>query len=232
MRTASGLILPDRPTLGDAMELADLMRAGWPERSQRIRESGVPTADQQTWQVLKNAYATSGTTTGVTLASSAAWAAISPGGEGAQGAVFPEGSILPGMLFRLTAAGQFSTTGKPALSLAVLFGAPAEPEAENTLAQSVAITTLENAAERIWHLEVITRVLSIGAEGKLLTRGFVMGLEAGSGAAASASVTTLPEKGPSTGSLVNLNKTAPIFLSAKWGTSNAANKITCDQWLV
>jgi hypothetical protein len=208
----------------EALELASIERACWPERQTALRRAGIPTADQQTWQVLKNAYLPSATSAGEAHASSTLWGPISPAGD----FVFPAGYFLPGLIFRITAAGLYSTTGTPALTLQLstehLAEPEVEPEPERELAKTAALTTVSGAAERTWHLEAIIRVLP--TTDHLLTRGFVAGLTTGG-------INMLPaEHASSAGAEVKLANGGSFFLNAKWGTSSASNSITCDQWLI
>lgn len=184
----------------------------------------------QTWETLINAYQFSGTNKGTALKESTTLTDISPGANTAgQALTIPASYLQPGNILRYTAVGIFGTTGKPALKMGLYYGGVAG----TALAETIEVTCPETVTTQSWMLEAITRVSEVGTSGKCFTQGVARGIEAVSLATQTASTTMMPETTATGGeATIDTSVAKIITVGAKWGTSNAANTITCYQWLV
>jgi hypothetical protein len=184
----------------------------------------------QTWETLVNSGLPSGAATGLVLENSEALTDISPGaGVAGQALTIPAGLLQVGTILRFLAAGIYSTTGTPSLTLGLYFGAVA---AAKPLTSAVITTTATK--NKAWQLEATARVGAAGEVAKFFTQGKILGVNAVATASASAGVTTLPLGEDSTGgeSAQNTAIAQMITLGAKWSAKSAEDKITCFQWLV
>lgn len=138
--------------------------------------------------------------------------------------VLPANSLIVGSHIRVTAAGTFSNTGTPTLLLGIYLGGVAGV----ALAATGATTTTTAATNWPWRIRVAFTVRTIGATGTLMPVGGYLFL-----ATSLTNYSVIPV--PAT-ALANVTRDTTasniISLGAQWGTSNAANTLTCHSFLV
>ena len=182
---------------------------------------------QQTWVEMSNAYGTSGISS-LTSKEFTAIQPISPGGS-TLGQAFTLGAtvpvLVPGKIIRWTAKGYFGTTGTPELTLSLCWG-----ETGKVLGSSK-VKCPSGTPELSWSLNALTRVISSGTAGKVITQGEIYGIEAKSALSESASVTMLPLSAPLEVE-VDTSTQKALFLAGTWSASSSSNTITVTQWVV
>ena len=143
--------------------------------------------------------------------------------------VLPGGLLELGSELHLEADGEFSNTGTPTLGIGFRYGA-ATPATD--LALPTAITTTTGATSWPWHAEWHGQVRAVGTAGSIKGQGFWW-----IGTSLTAASTT--QNIPNTLALRTVafdTTTAQAFApGAVWGTSNASNTITVDNfrvWLI
>lgn len=133
--------------------------------------------------------------------------------------VVPANFLQEGMKLTLTAAGTFSNTGTPTLLLGFYVGAVAG----TALAATSAITTTTGATNWPWSIYLELQVRTLGSSGTVMPRNGHLDL-----ATALTAFTHRPI--PETAlAAVTWDTTAAksLTVGAQWGTSNAANTLTC-----
>lgn len=129
--------------------------------------------------------------------------------------------LEPGMEIEINAYGEFSTTATPTLLLGLYWGGVAGV----ALAASTAITTGTGAAAWPWQLYYRGRIRSVGAAGSIKGEGTLSLGTSLTGFAVSAIPTTQAAR------TVTIDTTGTgakaLTVGAQWGTSAAANTITC-----
>lgn len=151
---------------------------------------------------------------GAALASSVVLTDISP----TPNYVLPANYLYPGAALKLTAYGNFSTTGTPTLLLGFYYGAVA---GALPLAATLATTTGSGVTNVPWRMELIVNCRSVGTSGTVMCNGVV-----NLGTSVSAwTVAPIPQIALAT---VTVDTTAAkaITVGAQWGTSSASNTIT------
>ena len=168
----------------------------------------------QTWEEVLNS--PSPVASGAALASSVTLTDISPAPQ----LILPANYLVPGSRYCVRGEGVFSNTGTPTLLLGVYIGGVAGA----AIAASGAITTITAATNWTWHIQTMFTVRTVGTTGTIFPgHGFLR---------MPASLTTfqaeyvIPATAPAA---VTVDTTAAkaITIGAQWGTSNAANTITC-----
>lgn len=124
-------------------------------------------------------------------------------------------TLQPGMTLRLYAAGQYSTTGTPTLTLGFYYGAVAGVALVSTGAQ----TATTNASSVGWEFRGYAQVRAMGSSGSIKTSGFVH-------VAATAF-------GPIfTTTTVDTTAAKALTVGATWSANSASNTLTCHQFSV
>lgn len=133
-----------------------------------------------------------------------------------------------GSKVELEAFGEFSTTGTPTLQLMFLLGVALGQVASGgvTLAASGAITTASGAAAFPWHAKWVGTVESIGATGTIRGHGI---LDLGTSLTAFAA-SAMPVTAAARVATIDTTVAKTLGVGAAWGTSNAANSITADEF--
>jgi hypothetical protein len=165
-------------------------------------------------------------TAGTPYASSTSITDVS-GGANVAGEAFtiPANFMQTGQVWRWTAAGIYSTTGTPNLTLGVYLGGVAG----TALAAAIAVTTPSSVTNVAWFLQAISRVTATGTSGTVLTQGFLLGVEATSAITTSAGVTMLADSGGS--STQNTSVANIVTVGATWSASSSSNTLTCEHFL-
>lgn len=133
--------------------------------------------------------------------------------------VIPANTCVVGKTYRVTARGVYGTAGTaPTLSFTLKINS-------STLATTGAVTTNANMASRQW---VLTADVICGNTGFFAYGNVFRSISANS-ATSSANYWEMPNSAPALTSLTVANT---IYLSAKWGTANASNTITLQQFHV
>lgn len=133
--------------------------------------------------------------------------------------VIPANTCVVGKTYRVTARGVYGTAGTaPTLSFTLKINS-------STLATTGAVTTNANMASRQW---VLTADVICGNTGFFAYGNVFRSISANS-ATSSANYWEMPNSAPAMTSLTVANT---IYLSAKWGTANASNTITLQQFHV
>lgn len=138
--------------------------------------------------------------------------------------VLPANLLQPGMTIRLTAAGQFSTTGTPTLLIGFYYGAVAGV----VLAATAATTTGSGAAAWPWRMHYQGRVRSVGSSGQIVGQG---NLHMGTSLTAFNDV-ALPATAAARTVAIDTTAAKSVTVGAQWGTSSASNTLTCDEILL
>lgn len=159
------------------------------------------------------------TASGTALASSTTLTDVSP----TPNKVIPANFLLPGMRIKIRAACTYSNTATPTLLVGVYHGGVAG----TALAATSAVTTTTAATNWPLTLWYEGTVRSIGSTGTIMGYGFVD---------LSTSLTAythrpIPETALATVSIDTTSSKA-LTLGAQWGTSNAANTLTCIDFTV
>src|SRR6266702_1535262 len=140
--------------------------------------------------------------------------------------VIPANLLETGSEIKLTADGEFSTTGTPTLGLGFIYGA-ATPL--TTLAVGTPLLTITGATSWPWHAEGVWRVREPGSAGTLQGAGWWM---------IGISLTTFSAQQamPATSALrtITFDTTANNAFApgAVWGTSSVSNTIKVDRFTV
>lgn len=146
---------------------------------------------------------------------------VSPGGS-TNPVVNPGGTLQPGSIIDVQAWGTFSNTATPTLILGVYYGAVAGV----ALVASTAVTTTTAATNWSWYLKYVGRVTAVGTAGTIMGAGevhFPTSLTA-------FTARRLPETAQAAVTIDTTVQKA-ITIGAQWGTSNAANTLTCNGML-
>lgn len=136
----------------------------------------------------------------------------------------PANFLEAGMRVQLDADLTFSTTGTPTLLLGFYYGAVAG----SALAASSAITTGSGAASWSARLRYLGKITAVGSSGSITGHGT---LELGTSLTAF-SVRPIPEVAASRTVTIDTTAAKALTVGAQWGTSNASNTITCNNFLV
>lgn len=138
--------------------------------------------------------------------------------------VLPANYYYPGMLFRWTAWGIYSTTGTPNLTLGQYYGGVAG----SALAATAATATGSGAANLMWHMTGTTRITTLGTSGSADSFGLAHGI------AATASTPVLMPVSSASGNAVTINTTTANAwtVGATWGTNSASNTLKCYYYLL
>lgn len=157
------------------------------------------------------------TSDGTAYASSTTLTDVSP----APAIVIPANLLEIGSLVRMTAVGTFSNTGTPTLLLGFYYGAVAG----TALAATSAVTTTTGATNWQWRLQYEGRVRTIGSTGTIMGAGQV------AFATSLTAWTTRPIPETAIAAVTIDTTTAKsLTVGAQWGTSNAANTLTCKHF--
>lgn len=138
--------------------------------------------------------------------------------------VIPANRLVLGTTIRVTASGQFSTTGTPTLLVGVYYGGVAGV----ALAATAATTTGTGAAAWPWRLVYQGRVRALTASGSIVGQG---NMHMGTSLTALNDV-ALPATAAARTVTIDTTAAKSITIGAQWGTSSASNTITCDEILV
>lgn len=157
---------------------------------------------------------------GAALNTSAALTDISPTPQ----FQLPAGFLQVGSLLRLTAWGVFSNTATPTLLLGFYYGGIAG----TALCATAATTTTTAATNWLWRLEATIEVITGGSSGTCRAAGMAQL------ATSLTAATNLPLPAASVSSTVTIDTTTAkaITVGAQFGTSNASNTVTCEQFIV
>jgi hypothetical protein len=156
------------------------------------------------------------TADGAALASSAALADVSP----SPSIILPGNTLELGTELELWAAGQFGNTGTPTLLLGFYYGGIAGV----ALAATTAITTASGVSGVPWQLYWRGTVRAIGSAGSIKGQGF---LHLGTSLTAF-TLRPIPETLALRTVAIDTTAAKAVTVGAQWGTSNAANTLTCD----
>lgn len=137
-------------------------------------------------------------------------------GSGALGAIVlgPNVNLVTGITIRITARGYFTTTGTPTLQLKIRVDGVA-------LLDTGAVTLVGTISNRYWELSADLTVYATGAAGQLMGQGKFEYDNAAHSGVRWGMVMTAP---------TSIDLTAPhdLDISAKWGTADVNNSITCS----
>lgn len=131
----------------------------------------------------------------------------------------PANFFEPGTQVELRAMGHFSNTGTPTLSIGFYWGTAAVP-----IGQSALITTTTAATAWPWQLKYKGRVRSIGTAGTIYGQGT---FELGTSLTA-VTLQFVPVSQALRTSTIDTSIEKVVGVGAQWGTSNAANSVTCE----
>lgn len=135
----------------------------------------------------------------------------------------PANILEPGSELRMRAMGHFSNTGTPTLSIGFFWGTASVP-----LGQSSLITTTTAATAWPWQIEYEGRVRAIGTAGSIYGQGMlILGT-----ALTTATIVPVPITQALRTSAIDTTIEKVVGVGAQWGTSNAANTITCEKFIV
>lgn len=140
----------------------------------------------------------------------------------------PANYMQDGRTLKITAIGQYSTTGTPTGQILFRWGGVAG----TLIAKTVAVTLGSGVSAAIWSAELWITVRSNGSSGTVMGNGVAIygsGLTQAVGSATGAgSVTHLSNGGVITPAVATLDLTADTALSITWvwGTSSASNTAT------
>lgn len=183
----------------------------------------------QTWVQTANSGQPSGLGKGEVYKKSTTLTDVSPGGKEKGPLTIPANYLEVGKIIRCSASGIFSTTSKPTLVLGIYWGGVTGV----ALCETIAITSVETAANISWLMEAQSTVLSLGTSGKIITQGQVVGVEAKSLTSTSAGTTLMPEETATGGeATINTVESKILTIGAKWGTESESNALTCYQFSV
>lgn len=131
--------------------------------------------------------------------------------------------LTVGQKIRLLARGEFSNTGTPTLSIGFFWGAAGVP-----LGQSALITTTTGATNWPWILEYDGTVRAIGTAGSIWGMGIISLGTSLTAMTTQFTPTTLALRT----SAIDTTIEKVVGVGAQWGTSNAANTITVNDFEV
>lgn len=146
----------------------------------------------------------------------------------------PANYLQDGRQLRLRAFGGYGTTSTPTLTIRLRWGGVSG----TVLAATGAITTPSGTGggasmTALWSFEAVITVRTNGASGTLFTNGSIS-----LGAAGTASMLEYPMVSGSTGGTtpvavtVDLTADTALSITATWGTSNSANSLRGDQYVI
>lgn len=157
---------------------------------------------------------------GTALASSASLTDISVAPQ----ITLPANVLEVGMKLQLEAFGQFTNTSTPTLLLGFYYGAVAG----SALAASSAVTTTTGATAWPWMLRYRGQVRAVGSSGSIVGQGELL-----LGTALTAfTVRPIPEVAASRTVAIDTTAAKSLTVGAQWGTSNASNTITLNDFTV
>jgi hypothetical protein len=141
---------------------------------------------------------------------------------------FPAYALENGRRFRITASGQYSTTGTPNLTFRVRWGGVGG----TLVATSGVVVTGSGVTAAQWRVEVDVQTRSNGATGTFMAQGVAIvgsGTAPTVGSATGAPGIALMSAGgittPATAT-VDLTAATALSITAEWGTANASNTLT------
>jgi len=135
--------------------------------------------------------------------------------------VLPANALDNGMILRLTAFGVFSTTVTPTLLLGFYYGGVAG----TALAASAATATASSVTNVPFRMEWCGRVRTTGTTGTIFGQGWLdLGLTVATVTHSPLPVTALAAV------TVDTTTAKAVTVGAQWGTSNAANTLTCHHF--
>jgi len=147
--------------------------------------------------------------------------------------VLPPNTVTTvGQTLRLRAAGVFSNTSTPNLTLGFYKNTQTTSGATGVagaaLAATAATATASGVSNIIWYLDVFGTFTAVGSSGTIFCYGFC---DLGTSATATTHI-PIPNATPQTA--VTFNTTVPNLLTvgATWGTSSASNTLTCNDFTV
>ena len=180
----------------------------------------------QQWVAPANAEAGSSGVAGTPLAT-AATLAISPSSTTAPDYTLPGGTLYPGMMLRITAAGIW-TCGSTATNatFALMYGGTGG----TTLCTTGALAMLTSQTSVAWSLSALISCRSIGSSGTLWTQGFVTGITA----VAPATVSRMDSSvfgTPAVATVITTTANA-IVLNGTLSQVTGSPTITLEQWLI
>lgn len=178
----------------------------------------------QGWVALLNPIQVANLPAAVALANSTTLTDISPGGAANASYIQAANTLQVGTPLRVTAAGVFSTTGTPNLTIGLYYGGVAGV----VLAAIAPTATASAAANFQWRLEWTGTVRSVGTAGSIQGSGLIM---LGTSAIAISSI-PIPNATPQNTVAIDTTANKAITIGALWGTANAANTILCTQFMV
>lgn len=126
--------------------------------------------------------------------------------------------FYPGRIFKLTAAGVYSTTGTPTLVFKILFGS-------TTLLTFTAKTGINNASNQSWRIEAEITCRSNGATGTVMVDGTLFFNTA-------AGVDTVESVTNNAAVTVDTTTPANLQISATWSASSSSNTTTMKKFKV
>lgn len=138
--------------------------------------------------------------------------------------------LVPAMYFQvgniieLNAAGEFSNTGTPNLTLGFYYGGVAGA----ALAATSAVTTTTGATAWPWQLWYQGRIRSVGATGTIKGQGLI---RLGTSLTAF-TIRPIPETAAARLVSIDTTTAKTITVGATWGTNSASNTLTCDEFSI
>ena len=146
----------------------------------------------------------------------------------------PANYMADGRSLRITALGQYSTTGTPTLQFLLRWAGVSG----TLICKTVATTTGSGVTAALWEVEIIGTVRSNGATGTIMANGhahFGSALTQAVGSATGAgSYTNISNGGVLTPATATLDFTADTALSITcvWGTASASNTLTGLNYII
>lgn len=153
---------------------------------------------------------------GTALATSTTLTDISP----TPNITIPANLLEPGSLLRWRAYGRFGTTSTPTLLLGLYYGGVAG----TAICATSAVTTPTTVTNQSWVFEGEARLRTAGSSGTILGVGVAYNITTGK-------VDVAPATAPATAT-IDTTAAKALTIGAQWGTSNAANTITCHHFSV
>lgn len=154
---------------------------------------------------------------GTAYASSAALTDVSPAPQ----IILAAGSLFVGQRLRCKGYGIFSNTGTPTLSLGIYYGGVAG----TALASTGAVTTTTGATSWPFDIELEIEVRSVGATGTVWCNGKV-----NLGTSLTAMTPLWLPSSQTQPITVDTTTAKTLTLGAQWGTSNASNTLTVEDF--
>ena len=140
----------------------------------------------------------------------------------------PANFLRDGRLLRVTAIGQYSTTGTPTMLFSIRLGGAAG----TLVCKSAACTTPSGVTAAVWKVEALLQVRTNGSSGTVMGNGIATVCAAVAGTVASATgeglVTPMTQGGVVTPATATVDFTAnqDLVVTITWGTASASNTIT------